>query len=127
MICSFSISTYYIIYLGVQKSPLQQAEDENNPWYHLNLPQNAAFPVPTDRKRNIGRTRLRLLKISAEPLGKEFGAFLLLPCTKRQLSAKRRVALTGFRHSVLSCITIPPLAQKVNTNVFHKMTNVHHF
>ena len=60
----------------------------------------AAFPVPTDRKRNIGRTRLRLLQISAEPLGKEFGAVLLLPCTNRQLSIKRMGARTGFRHRV---------------------------
>ena len=58
------------------------------------------YPVPTDRKRNIGRTRLRLLNISAEPLRKEFGAFLLLPCTKRQFSDRRMVARTGFHHRV---------------------------
>ena len=34
-------------------------------------------PILTDRKRNIGRTRLRLLDGSAEPLRKEFGAYLL--------------------------------------------------
>ncbi len=47
------------------------------------------YPIPTDRKRNIGRARLRLLCISAEPLRKEFGAIPLLPCTERQLSERR--------------------------------------
>ena len=72
------------------------------------------LPVPTDRKRDIGRTRLRLLQISAEPLRKEFGAVLLLPCTKRQLSGKRMGALTGFRHCVCIFITLPLFPSKVN-------------
>ena len=58
------------------------------------------LPVPTDRKRNIGRTRLHLLDVSAEPLRKEFRAILLLPCTGRQLSGRRMGARTGFRHRV---------------------------
>jgi hypothetical protein len=47
---------------GYKKSPLHPAEDEFTPWYHLNLPQKAASPVPTDRKRDTGRTRLHLLE-----------------------------------------------------------------
>jgi len=79
-------------YARITKKPSAlPAEDEFTPWYHLNLPQiPRPHPIPADRKRNIGRTRLRLLKISAEPLGKEFGAYPLLPCTKRQLSEKER-------------------------------------
>ena len=82
-------------------------------------------PVPTDRKRDIGRTRLRLLKVSAEPLGKEFGAILLLSCTNWQLSEKRMNARTGFRHRVVLLI-LPLLQNKVNDFFKIKSTNGRH-
>jgi hypothetical protein len=49
---------------------------------------------------------------SAEPLRKEFGAILLLPRTKQQLSERRMGARTGFRHRVL--LTLPLFENKVN-------------
>ena len=58
-------------------------------------------PVPTDRKRNIGRTRLRLLKASAEPLGNVFGAVPLAALHQTAVLWKKDGALTGFRHRVL--------------------------
>jgi hypothetical protein len=76
------------------------------------------IPVPTDRKRNIGRTRLHLLKMVQQSRSERYSALaLLLPCTKRQLSGRRMVALTGFRHRVhIISITLPLFLRKVNEN-----------
>ena len=70
-------------------------------------------PILTDRKRNIGRTRLRLLDGSAEPLRKEFGAVLLLPCTRRQLSGRRMRRVLVFIIAFV-LITLPLFQNKVN-------------
>jgi len=70
-------------------------------------------PIPTDRKRNIGRTRLHLLYISAEPLRKEFGAIPLLPCTGRQLSERRTGRVLDFVIAFV-LITLTLFLQKVN-------------
>ena len=70
-------------------------------------------PIPTDRKRSIGRARLRLLQVSAEPLRKEFGAVPLLSCTGRQLSARRMGRVLGFIIAFIS-LTLPLFQSKVN-------------
>jgi len=72
-------------------------------------------PVPTDRKRDIGRTRLRLLQVSAEPLRKEFGAILLLSCTGRQLSERRTGRVLVFVIAFV-LLTLPLFPNKVNDN-----------
>ena len=54
---------------------------------------------------------------SAKPLGKEFGACLLLPCTKRQLSEKRTGRVLVFviaLNTIANRITL--LRGKVNEN-----------
>ena len=99
-------------------------------------------PVPTDRKRNIGRTRLHLLKFSAEPLRKEFDAVLLLPCTNRQFSEKRmgRVLVFVIAFILVNLTTSFPGSQrfflgksrffrnfdkkKYSCRDFHRRTNV---
>ena len=86
-----------------------------HPWYHLNLLRFLQpHPVPTDRKRNIGRTRLHLLQISAEPLGKEFGAILLAALHPPGSSLEEEwVRLLGFVTAFIS-INLPFFQTKVN-------------
>ena len=83
------------------------------------------YPIPTDRKRNIGRTRLYLLQVSAEPLRKEFGAVLLLPCTLWQLSGRRMgrvlVFVIALIWLVLFSISLPLFCSKVNDKIVHSI------
>ena len=72
-------------------------------------------PIPTDRKRNIGRPRLHLLQFSAEPLRKEFGAILLLSCTERQLSERRMGRVLGFVIAFV-LLSLSLFLNKVNDN-----------
>jgi len=63
-------------YIETKRPPQHTAaEDEKNPWYHLNLPHSAVSQILTDLQRNIGRTRLSLpaSACSGKPLRKEFG------------------------------------------------------
>ena len=75
-------------------------------------------PAPTDRKRNIGRPRLHLLKASAEPLRKVFSAVPLLPCTGRQLSERRISHLLVFFIAFVF-MTLPLFPAKVNKKLRH--------
>ena len=80
------------------------------------------YPIPADRKRNIGRTRLHLLICSAEPLRKEFSAVFLLPCTNRQFSGRKMIARTGFHHCVyfIKCTIFPWQSQREEPTTISK-------
>ena len=71
------------------------------PWYHLNLP----------RSRGLIRSRQTVSAISGAPVSaywsfqqsrseRNSAQSFLLPCTERQFSGRRMVALTGFHHRV---------------------------